>query len=149
MMSADKVAAIQADLYPAVLTRNESVVHIVIGYNRSSPRCARHHNLISERRDAVLYQRLGRPTCEADRIAAAAGYRPYGLVNVDSLQLDAERIIDCKSLIEPQAAVDIFGPSIRRPLEANISVIAALYRQLLDPGVCGPCLHRSDLRSVA
>jgi hypothetical protein len=56
-------------------------------------------------------------------------------VDVELSELDAKRAVDGETLLVPRGVFNVSGLGQSRPMEAEIALVAADQRQVLDPRV--------------
>src|SRR3954454_11952790 len=106
MMTADHMTGVESGFHPMVLAIDVPIIRVVIGDNGPCPGGSKYHDLVGEQGNAVFYKSLGGAPGDTDIVAAAAVDRPRGVVDVQSLQLDAERIVDGDTISEPERILD-------------------------------------------
>ena len=88
------------------------VVLIVIGDDRARAACSGDHSFPGEVGDAVRDQNLGRGVLHGDGVFAAVIDRVPRVVDVDSVQLAASRILYVYSAAVPVADLDVLDPAV-------------------------------------
>src|SRR6185437_1007365 len=101
-------------------------------------------------RDTVLDQHFGGPVGEADVIATATIDRPNAVVDIHSLQLDTEGVIDPEGITKPERVINVLRPAIGAPEEVDAVVVAVLNGEVFNSRVLRKrCLEVVQLRLVA
>src|SRR4029077_13970027 len=90
------------------------------------------HELAGVRDDAVFDENFGRSVRKTDCITGPARLRPRTGMDVRITDLDAERVVDRKTLAQPLRVFDILGPAVGSVFKANLSVRTTLHGQAFD-----------------
>src|SRR5206468_5011929 len=109
-------------------------------------RGAHHHDLVHVPDDVVLDEVVRRVVRERDAVAAAAGVRRLGGVDVGVAQDGAEARVDGHAGPVLEVRLDVLDPAVGGVGEPDVALAASATKEIevLDPGV----FHRGDHRAV-